>query len=505
MTHLKLYSVLVGMIGVLACWSSATAAGDLPGDPERGKTLFKQCLACHQIGETAQNAFGPVLNGVVGRKAGSYPGYDYSFALQHANKKGLMWTSELIVQWLHGPSDFVRLYLSDPKTHSKMPIHIEDLQARRDVVAYLATITHQSSNMDTAGHDLSMMATADSAVSKEVEALVAKFERVKLNLVAPPMLPQHDQATAAEPKVVIVELTVQEKEWVLDDDGTKIRALTYNGSIPAPAIVAHEGDYVELTIKNPSTNLMEHNIDLHAVTGKLGGAALTTITPGNQATIRFKATKSGTFLYHCAPEGIMTPYHVTHGMTGVILVLPRQGLADEKGTPLTYDRAYYVGENDFYVPRDAAGKFKQYTFSGEDLNDWAASMHSLTPSHIVFNGRVGALTGKNAMTAKVGERVLFIHMQGNRDTRPHLIGGHGDYVWETGAFASPPLRDVQTWFVRGGAAGAALYTFKQPGLYVYLNHNLIEAVEYGAAGHVMVEGDWNHELLQTLYHGPLKQ
>ena len=88
-------------------------------------------------------------------------------------------------------------------------------------------------------------------------------------------------------------------------------------------------------------------------------------------------------MYHCAPEGIMTPYHVTHGMTGVILVLPRQGLTDGKGNPLTYDRAYYIGENDFYVPRDATGKFKQYSFSGEDLNDWVASMHSLIPSHIV--------------------------------------------------------------------------------------------------------------------------
>jgi len=61
---------------------------------------------------------------------------------------------------------------------------------------------------------------------------------------------------------------------------------------------------------------------------------------------------------------------------------------------------------------------------------------------------------------------------------------------------------VPTWFVRGEAA---FYTFRQPGLYVYLNHNLIEAVELGAAGHVMIEGDWNSELLQSLYHGPLKQ
>ena len=64
-------------------------------------------------------------------------------------------------------------------------------------------------------------------------------------------------------------------------------------------------------------------------------------------------------------------------------------------------------------------------------------MRKLIPSHVVFNGRVGALTGKNAMTAKVGETVLIIHSQANRDTRPHLIGGHGDYVWETGKFREP--------------------------------------------------------------------
>lgn len=57
-------------------------------------------------------------------------------------------------------------------------------------------------------------------------------------------------------------------------------------------------------------------------------------------------------------------------------------------------------------------------------------MKKLIPSHVVFNGKVGALTGKNALTAKVGENVLIVHSQANRDSRPHLIGGHGDYVWE---------------------------------------------------------------------------
>ena len=96
MNSLRLFLALAGMVGLLAWSSPAVAAKDLPGSSERGKALFKQCLACHQVGETAQNAFGPVLNGVVGRKAGSYPRYDYSHALQETNAKGLIWTDDVL-------------------------------------------------------------------------------------------------------------------------------------------------------------------------------------------------------------------------------------------------------------------------------------------------------------------------------------------------------------------------------------------------------------------------
>ncbi|VAW22174.1 Copper-containing nitrite reductase, partial [hydrothermal vent metagenome] len=49
-----------------------------------------------------------------------------------------------------------------------------------------------------------------------------------------------------------------------------------------------------------------------------------------------------------------------------------------------------------------------------------------------------------------------------------------------------------------GSAGAAVYTFRQPGLYVYLNHNLIEAVMLGAAAHFKVAGDWNDKLMKQV-------
>ena len=125
-------------------------------------------------------------------------------------------------------------------------------------------------------------------------------------------------------------------------------------------------------------------------------------------------------------------------------------------------------------------------------------MRKLTPTHVVFNGKVGALTGKNALTANVGETVLIVHAQANRDSRPHLIGGHGDYVWETGKFSNPPETGLETWFIRGGSAGAALYTFQQPGIYAYVTHNLIEAAILGATAHFKVEGKWNDDLMMQV-------
>ncbi|AZQ11642.1 copper-containing nitrite reductase [Shewanella khirikhana] len=321
-----------------------------------------------------------------------------------------------------------------------------------------------------------------------------QLERVKQELVPPPMVPKHDQVATGKPKVIEVRLEVEEKQIELEN-GVKAWVCAFNGSVPGPLIVCHQHDYVELTLVNPKTNVLSHNIDLHSATGALGGGELTLVAPGQEVCFRFKATKAGTFVYHCAPGGIMIPWHVAMGMHGAIMVLPREGLSDGDGNPLHYDRAYYIGEADFYVPRDEKGQYKQYKLLMESMEEVLAAMKTLTPSHIVFNGAVGALTGKNAMPAKVGESVLFIHSQANRDTRPHIIGGHGDYVWAAGSFSDRPQRDLETWMVAGGSAAAALYTFRQPGLHAYVNHNLIEAIMKGAAAHIKVDGEWDDNLM----------
>ena len=332
---------------------------------------------------------------------------------------------------------------------------------------------------------------------------ISALPRQKVALVAPPFVHPHEQVATTGPKIVEFTMRIEEKPIVIDGEGTTLRGMTFNGSIPGPMMVVHEGDYLELTLVNPETNEMPHNIDFHAATGALGGGALTHVSPGEQVTLRFKATRTGTFVYHCAPEG-MIPWHVVSGMSGTVMVLPRDGLKNDKGEPVHYDRIYYIGENEFYIPRDETGAYKKYESLGESYDETMTAMRGLIPTHVVFNGKVGSLTGENALKAKVGETVLIVHSQANRDTRPHLIGGHGDYVWEEGKFANPPAKDLETWFIRGGSAGAALYTFLQPGIYAYVNHNLIEAVELGATAHFTVEGEWNDDLMtQVAAPGPV--
>lgn len=71
-------------------------------------------------------------------------------------------------------------------------------------------------------------------------------------------------------------------------------------------------------------------------------------------------------------------------------------------------------------------------------------------------------------------------------------------MWHGGSFSDPPLTNRETWPVFGGEAVAALYTFRQPGIYAYVNHNLIEAILLGAAAHISVDGKWSRDLMEQV-------
>ena len=102
------------------------------GNAEEGAEVFKRCRACHDVGPGAVNKVGPVLNGVIGRKAGTVEGFPYSAANKAAGAGGLVWTEEVLFKYLENPLVFMK--------GTKMAFAgLSDPRDRKDVIAYLKT------------------------------------------------------------------------------------------------------------------------------------------------------------------------------------------------------------------------------------------------------------------------------------------------------------------------------------------------------------------------------
>jgi cytochrome c len=88
----------------------AVIAGTAPAvaqDATKGEVVFNQCRACHAIGPGARNKVGPQLNGIVGRKAGSVSGFNYSDAMKQKAASGLVWTEANLSSYLQSPDVFL--------------------------------------------------------------------------------------------------------------------------------------------------------------------------------------------------------------------------------------------------------------------------------------------------------------------------------------------------------------------------------------------------------------
>jgi cytochrome c len=92
-------AIVAATLASLAALAGRAAAQDA-GDPAAGQRTFAICRACHQIGPSAKNSVGPILNGVVGRKAGTVEGYSYSDANKNS---GLTWDEANLKEYLKNP------------------------------------------------------------------------------------------------------------------------------------------------------------------------------------------------------------------------------------------------------------------------------------------------------------------------------------------------------------------------------------------------------------------
>jgi len=233
---------------------------------------------------------------------------------------------------------------------------------------------------------------------------------------------------------------------------------------------------------DPASAHADHSVDLHSVLGPGGGAMLTKAKDGETRIFTFKALRPGIYIYHCASAHI--PTHIANGMYGMILVEPKAGMAK-------VDKEFYVMQGEFYT----AGKFGEkglQAFSKE-------KMDMEHPEYVVFNGRVGSLTGDRALKANVGETVrIFFGVGTFLPSNFHVIGGIMDKLYPEGDIISPPHKNVQTTLVPAGGAMMTEFVTEVPGTFLLVDHALPRAVDKGALGQLVVTGPEQPEIIRSI-------
>ncbi len=287
-------------------------------------------------------------------------------------------------------------------------------------------------------------------------------------------------APSASDKVVVTLITYEVVGQLAD--GVTYTYWTYNGTVPGPFIRLREGQAAEVHIKNASNSTMAHSIDCHCVLGTGGGSVFSQTPPGQETVFQFRAMRAGLYVYHCATPDI--PTHIANGMYGLVLVEPAAGLPK-------VDREFYVVQGELYT-QGRLGEPGHQAFDPQKAE-------SETPEYVVFNGRVGALTGVGAMKAKVGEtiRVFFGNAGPNLISSFHVIGGIFDRVYVEGAITSQPVQNVQTTAVPAGGSTMVEMKLVVPGKLTLVDHALFR-IHRGAVGILEVAGPANPDVFSSI-------
>lgn len=311
---------------------------------------------------------------------------------------------------------------------------------------------------------------ADISVTREMVA----------ELTSPPYVPTPVGKRKAKKLIVKMEILEKESEMT---DGVSYVYWTFGGTVPGSFIRTRVGDEVEFHLQNHPDNKLPHNIDLHAVNGPGGGAESSFVAPGHEKVFSFKTLNPGLYVYHCAtaPVGM----HIANGMYGLILVEPEGGL------PLV-DKEYYIMQGDFYT-KGANGERGLQPFDMQKAVDEKAD-------YVVFNGKVGALTGDNSLTANVGETVrLFVGNGGpGLVSSFHVIGEIFDKVYVEGG--DLVNENIQTTLIPAGGAAIIEFRVDVPGSYILVDHSIFRAFNKGALGMLNVTGEED----KKIYSGEIR-
>src|SRR3989338_4426104 len=259
--------------------------------------------------------------------------------------------------------------------------------------------------------------------------------------------------------------------------GVTFNYWTFNGTVPGPLFRAQVGDIIEVTISNHASSLHHHNVDFHAATGPGGGGAVSVVNPGESKTFRFKTLNPGLFVYHCAVPNMAS--HMAHGMYGLFLVEPKEGLPK-------VDKEFYVMQGELYTAGTIGRK-------GLQIFD-AKKMMDGQPEYITFNGKTGGLDSN--MKAFVGDKVrLYVGNGGVSHTSSfHIVGEIFDTVYPEASIGGARFHNVQTTNIPAGGAAIVELTVDYPGKYILVDHALMRT-DKGAWGVLEVVGSTDPEIM----------
>ena len=278
----------------------------------------------------------------------------------------------------------------------------------------------------------------------------------------------------------------------LHPGGIEYAAMTFNGTIPAPAMAVDQGDILNVTIRNDGKTI--HSLDFHAGIGPskvLSG----NIAPGETKSVAVHADNPGAFMYHCGADGLNGVWeHIANGMYGVVVVHP-ENEEPAKEFYLAFSENYNTADKGLFVGANG-------TVGTFDLTKFATDQ----PDLIMTNGMAHKYVPGVGETAKLvlnpnpeifkvtpGEltRWYILNPGPNQGTSFHFISGQitvRDGSSPTGDDYGTQLINDETWWIPPGSASVIESTFPEAGTYVGVDHNMNHVVR-GAALAVVADGN----------------
>lgn len=274
----------------------------------------------------------------------------------------------------------------------------------------------------------------------------------------------------------------------LHPGGIWYAAMTFNNTIPGPAIAIDQGDTVNITIHNVGKVI--HSLDFHAGQGP-SNVLSGNIMPGHAKSVVMTAENAGAWMYHCGADGLNGVWeHIANGMYGAVIVHPpKEDKAKEFYLSFgelfnSADKGVFVGTNGTVGSFDI-GKF---ITDQPDLILTNGMAHKyvpgiggvakipLNPDAQVFKVKPGELTRWYIVSPGPNDGVAFHFIAGQISVRDGSV--NGDY--------GKVDQNDETWWVPPGSASVFEITFPEPGLYVGVDHNMNHVVK-GAAFAVVAD------------------